>query len=87
MMKFLIKNSTIEVEINFGKNEVLYPEQNLFLWGLLLNRIDIATLFWQIGEVKVCFLYSIQLCFIMFYMRLKKCLASNMQRSFCFQST
>lgn len=41
-----------KVEFNFGKNEVINPEQNLFLWALLLNRIEIAILFWQIGEVK-----------------------------------
>lgn len=42
------------VEFNFGKNEVLYPEQNLFLWALFLNRIEIAMIFWQIGEHQIC---------------------------------
>ncbi len=42
------------MEVNFGKNEVLYPQQNLFLWALLLNRIDIAKLFWQIDEHQIC---------------------------------
>lgn len=42
------------VEANFGKVDVPHPEQNLFLWALLLNRIDIAHLFWQIGEHHIC---------------------------------
>ena len=44
------KDATLEP--HFGKNEVRYPEQNLFLWALLLNRIEIAIIFWQIGEVR-----------------------------------
>jgi hypothetical protein len=44
------KDATLE--LHFGKNEVRFPEQNLFLWALLLNRIEIAIIFWQIGEVN-----------------------------------
>jgi len=39
---------------DFGTSEVTNPAQNLFLWALLLNRIQIATLFWQIGEYQIC---------------------------------
>jgi hypothetical protein len=42
---FLIENK------EFGYEKVEFPEQNLFLWALLMNRIDIAKLFWQTGEV------------------------------------
>jgi hypothetical protein len=34
------------------KDEVPYPEKNLLVWALLINRIDIARIFWRIGEVK-----------------------------------
>jgi hypothetical protein len=27
------------------------PIMNLFLWAILLNRIEIAKIFWQIGQV------------------------------------
>ncbi len=30
---------------------VLYPELNLFIWSLLLNRIELAKYFWRIGSV------------------------------------
>ena len=32
---------------------VLYPELNLFIWSLLLNRIELAKYFWRIGSVGV----------------------------------
>jgi hypothetical protein len=35
------------------------PIMNLFVWAILLNRIEIATIFWQIGHVK--FIYSTNL--------------------------
>lgn len=43
-----------EVDFDFGYSEVDNPEQNLFIWALLLNRIQIATLFWQIGQHQIC---------------------------------
>lgn len=33
--------------------EIIYPEQNLFLWSLLMNRFEIALIFWQIGDVRI----------------------------------
>jgi hypothetical protein len=35
----------------FGKR-VEFAEMNLFVWALLLNRIEIAKIFWQSGEVR-----------------------------------
>ncbi|CAF0758789.1 unnamed protein product [Brachionus calyciflorus] len=32
---------------------VPYPEKNLFVWALLMNRIDIAKIFWQLGEHQI----------------------------------
>ena len=29
-----------------------HAEMNLFLWALLLNRIEIAKIFWKLGEVS-----------------------------------
>ena len=31
--------------------EIEYPEKNLFVWAVLLNRVDMAKIFWQLGEV------------------------------------
>jgi hypothetical protein len=37
-----------------GLNErVPYPEKNLFVWALLMNRIEIAKIFWRIGRHQV----------------------------------
>lgn len=30
-----------------------HPEMNLFLWSLLMNRIEMAKVFWKIGQVKL----------------------------------
>ena len=46
VLNFFLENK------DFGYEKVEFPEQNLFLWALLMNRIDIAKLFWQTGEVK-----------------------------------
>lgn len=35
------------------KNLVEHPIQNLFMWAIFLNRIEIAKIFWQIGQVKI----------------------------------
>jgi hypothetical protein len=34
------------------------PIMNMFLWAVLLNRIEIAKIFWQIGDVKFQFYLS-----------------------------
>jgi len=34
-----------------SEKTVLYPELNLFIWSLLLNRIELAKYFWRIGSV------------------------------------
>ena len=31
---------------------MLFPELNLFIWSLLLNRIELAKYFWRIGSVS-----------------------------------
>jgi hypothetical protein len=48
------EDKTSILGMNFGQNEIKAPELNLLLWALLLNRIDIAHLFWQIGEYQIC---------------------------------
>ena len=48
------KGCSDEVYAEFGNEEVKNPEQNLFLWALLLNRIHIAIIFWQIGQHQIC---------------------------------
>jgi hypothetical protein len=35
----------------FGKNETGNAAQNLFLWALLHNRVEMAKIFWRIGRV------------------------------------
>jgi hypothetical protein len=32
--------------------KVEHPAQNLFFWALVLNRVEIAKVFWQVGKVK-----------------------------------
>ena len=36
---------------SFGTELVMNPAKNLFVWALLLNRIETAKIFWKIGEV------------------------------------
>lgn len=31
--------------------KVQFPEKNLFVWAILMNRIDIAKIFWHLGDV------------------------------------
>ena len=50
----LAKNLAFNINSNFKfwdsqNNE---PEQNLFYWCILSNRIEIAKLFWKLGKVK-----------------------------------
>jgi hypothetical protein len=61
LASFLLQNITFSFLIfsrfyliadkKVGVEEVKFPEHNLFVWALLLNRIEIAKIFWQIGEV------------------------------------
>ena len=37
--------------------KVKYVSQNLFVWALLLNRIEIAKIFWQLGYVRYIYIY------------------------------
>lgn len=30
---------------------VEYPNQNIFIWAILLNRIELAIIFWQMSHV------------------------------------
>lgn len=32
------------------KYEIASPERELFIWALLLNRMELAKLFWRIGK-------------------------------------
>jgi hypothetical protein len=40
-----------------GRTFVKHAEQNLFIWCVLFNQIEIAKLFWSIGDVSY---YSIK---------------------------
>jgi hypothetical protein len=41
-------------EVYSGLNEkVPFPEKNLLVWALLMNRIEIAKIFWRIGRHQV----------------------------------
>ena len=40
-----------DLEIDY-LNDRRYAAQNLFLWSLLYNRINVAKLFWRIGKVR-----------------------------------
>ena len=48
---FGVNASLAKADKDFGTGEYIYPEQNLFIWALLMNRIEMAKIFWQIGEV------------------------------------
>ena len=37
--------------MGFGSSLVMHPEHNLFFWAIVMNRIEIAKIFWKIGEV------------------------------------
>lgn len=41
----------LKIVSHIFQNLVDHPIQNLFLWAVLLNRIEIAKIFWQIGQV------------------------------------
>ena len=34
-----------------AKSLVKYPEQNLFIWCVLFNQVEIAKIFWSINDV------------------------------------
>jgi hypothetical protein len=48
-----INSTNIEDKTSFGIEMDRFPIQNLFLWSLLLNRIELAKIFWQIGNVSL----------------------------------
>ena len=42
-----------------AKTYVKYAEQNLFIWCVLFNQVEIAKLFWSIGEViEIIFIFK-----------------------------
>ena len=54
-----IYNNDYLVIVSFGSKDVKYPELNLFVWALLLNRIELAKIFWRIGEHQImCALFA-----------------------------
>lgn len=50
-LKLLLTKSNL-VNSQFKKAAV-NPAQNLFIWAVLLNRIDIAKIFWQFGKYQM----------------------------------
>jgi hypothetical protein len=57
-----LPDNKIDLQIPWLPSQIKYPEMNLFFWSLLLNRIELAQLFWKIGEVK-----RNLFCFFKFY--------------------
>jgi hypothetical protein len=49
------------IETEIFNLKVKYPSQNLFVWALLLNRIEIAKIFWQLGFVSLILILTINL--------------------------
>ena len=46
----------------FGSKLIEHPEKNLFVWALFLNRIELAKIFWRVGEHQImCALFAANL--------------------------
>lgn len=45
-------NFLSNIKTDMPESEVEYPEKNLFVWAILMNRFEIAKIFWKIGDVK-----------------------------------
>ncbi len=53
----ILRHSILKILSFFQVNPIFFdkvnePEQNLFIWAMFLNRIEIAKIFWQYGDVK-----------------------------------
>ncbi len=51
-LRLYIDNEFDDVSENF-ETKVKEPVMNLFVWSVLLNRNEMAKIFWQIGEVRL----------------------------------
>ncbi len=39
-------------DLMFAREKVEFPENNLFVWALLYNRLELAKIFWKTGEFQ-----------------------------------
>jgi hypothetical protein len=44
----ILKTTEISIEL---RQSIEDPDMNLFVWAVLMNRIEIAKIFWRIGDV------------------------------------